>query len=46
MNTLKCPKCESTDISIEWGDDNHGNYGNVYTCDECHFQWEDGYEEI
>ena len=45
MGLYKCPKCGSHNTHFEWGDDNHGNCGNVYTCESCWYVWEDGYDE-
>ncbi len=32
---MKCPKCKSSRLDGEWGDDNKGNSGTVYTCLDC-----------
>jgi hypothetical protein len=32
---MKCPKCGSRKLDAEWGDDNKGNSGDVFTCMDC-----------
>jgi len=30
-----CPQCDSENIRMEYGDDDHGNSGYVWFCNEC-----------
>lgn len=41
MQIINCPNCNSDNLSVEYGDDLHGNYGEVFTCRECFYTWEE-----